>query len=177
MEKFNRDNLKVGDKVLLKNRRGSNWNWKGKMDKYMGKIVTISELENSCFKIEEAREENGGDGWHFVFDDIERLANDITLSDLQFADILTLRNREKFVVADGCMHGEDNLYYCDCDELKDCYNDDLTRNSDDKDNHQYDIVKIERAGQVIYEREETVEMTIAEISEKLGYEVKVVKEK
>ena len=75
------------------------------------------------------------------------------------------------------MHGEDNLYYCDCDELKDCYNDDLTRNSDDKDNHQYDIVKIERAGQVIYEREETVEMTIAEISEKLGYEVKVVKEK
>ena len=80
-------------------------------------------------------------------------------------------------MADGCMLGEDYDYYCDNDEIEDYYNDDLTRDSDDIDDRQYDIVKVERAGQVIYERETTVEITIAEISEKLGYEVKVVKEK
>lgn len=66
------------------------------------------------------------------------------------------------------MMGEDENYYCDADEIKDYYNDDLTRKSDYKDKCQYDIVKIERAGQVIYEREETVEMTVSEIEKELG---------
>ncbi len=169
--------FKVGDKVLLKNERGGHWNSSGKMDKYKGQIVTITEIRGSSFYIEEDCGENGGFKWSFEFDNIERIANDITLSDLQFADILTLRNGEKYVVADGCMLGEDYDYYCDNDEIEDYYNDDLTRDSDDIDDRQYDIVKVERAGQVIYERETTVEITIAEISEKLGYEVKVVKEK
>lgn len=34
--------LKVGDKVKLKNRRGKGWDFDGKMDKYIGKIVTVS---------------------------------------------------------------------------------------------------------------------------------------
>ena len=36
--------LKVGDKVKLKNRRGKEWNRNGKMDKYIGKIVTVSNI-------------------------------------------------------------------------------------------------------------------------------------
>lgn len=165
MEKFNRDNLKVGDKVLLKNERGSTWNDEGKMDKYKGKIVTISKLDGPGFRIEE--DDRGNNiYWNFSFDDIERVANDITLSDLQFADILTLKNGERFVVADGYMYGEESWCDCDCNELKDCYNDDLTQNDDD--DSEYDIVKVERAGQVIYEREEIVEMTIPELEKKLG---------
>ena len=35
--------LKAGDKVKLKNRRGRAWNFAGNMDKYIGKIVTVSE--------------------------------------------------------------------------------------------------------------------------------------
>lgn len=100
------------------------------------------------------------------------LISNITLSDLQFADILTLRNGERYVVAQEYMYGEDGSYYANCDDLESCYNNDLTKNGD----RDYDIMKIERAGQVIYEREEVKEMTIAEISEELGYEVKVVKE-
>ena len=38
---------------------------------------------------------------------------------------------------------------------------------------EYDIVKVEREGQVIYEREDIREMTVEEISKALGYEVKV----
>ena len=49
--------LKAGDKVKLKNRRGKNWNREGKMDKYIGKIVTISKIKSTIigvrFEIEE----------------------------------------------------------------------------------------------------------------------------
>lgn len=59
-------NLKVGDKVKLKNRRGAGWNFDGKMDKYIGKIVTVSNIfyEFDSFKINEER-------WLFNFKDIE----------------------------------------------------------------------------------------------------------
>lgn len=97
----------------------------------------------------------------------------IKLGDLQFADILTLRNGERYVVVEDYMCGEGGSYYCDCDTLTEEYNDDLTRKSGAIDN---DIVKVERSGEIIYERKEEVkEMTVEEISKALGYEVKVVK--
>lgn len=99
-----------------------------------------------------------------------------TIEDLKFGDILTLRNGERYLYTDGYLCGESHNYYCDCDCVEECYNKDLTH-EDDKD---FDIVEVKRpiGTYTVFERStEPVEMTIAEISEKLGYEVKVVKEK
>lgn len=170
--KFDKDNLKVGDKVLLKNRRGDNWNILGQMDHYMGKIVTIKKLHDSSFNIEDDDRDDTV-FWSFAYEDIERIANDFKRDDLQFADIITLRNGERYVVAVGSMYGENGYYNRDCDTIWDWYNLDLTQNEDEREE---DIVKVERSGKVIYERSEAVrEMTVEEISKALGYEVKVVK--
>ena len=99
-----------------------------------------------------------------------------TIEDLKFGDILTLRNGEKYLYADGYLCGESTDYYCDADNVETCYKKDLTS----ENNKDFDIVEVRRpmATFTMFERStEPVEMTVAEISEKLGYEVKVVKEK
>lgn len=67
---------KVGDKVLLKNKRGKFWNSEGKMDKYKGKVVTISKIEYDSFNIEGGTYDGpfkiGEIRWAFMFEDIER---------------------------------------------------------------------------------------------------------
>lgn len=63
--------LKVGDKVKLKNRRGKEWNSNGKMDKYIGKLVTVSDL---CLGNGFTIKEDDGRGfprWVFRLEDIE----------------------------------------------------------------------------------------------------------
>lgn len=63
--------LKVGDKVKLKNRRGKNWNVYGKMDKYIGKIVTVSYITlGNGFTIKED-DGRGFPRWVFRIEDIE----------------------------------------------------------------------------------------------------------
>lgn len=57
---------KVGDKVLLANKRPDKWNDEGKMDKYLGKVVTISNIRlnyvgNIFFEITENNPKK--DGW------------------------------------------------------------------------------------------------------------------
>lgn len=176
--------IKVGDKVLLKNKRGKNWNREGLMDKYMGKVVTVlSFIPYTCdgsFYIE-------GDSncWRFNIDDIEKIVTNqvVKLSDLQFADVVTTRNNQRYVVGDNCLLGEDNTYYLDCVTISDSFDEDLTHHDhswsgiSDHDTN-YDIMKVERAGQVVYERKEepVKEMTLAEVCKELGYEVKIVKE-
>ena len=64
--------LKVGDKVKLKNRRGKSWNWEGKMDKYIGKIVTISDIRSTIIGVRFGIEEDTRfSKWAFDLDDIE----------------------------------------------------------------------------------------------------------
>lgn len=64
--------LKVGDKVKLKNRRGKNWNYEGKMDKYIGKIVTISHIRSTIIGVRfEIEEDTKFSKWTFGLDDIE----------------------------------------------------------------------------------------------------------
>lgn len=107
------------------------------------------------------------------------------LKDLQFGDRLTLRNGERYIYADGYMCGEDTNFYCDADCMEDNYNENLIREYNFgclENSKDYDVVKVERpvGHYITFERkieQEPVEMTIKEISEKLGYEVKVVKEK
>lgn len=170
-----KEELKVGDKVLLKNRRGQHWNYDGRMDKYMGKIVTIRAFDKGAFTIKEDDGENGLFEWIFKYEDVERKIGNLELRDLQFADVLTLRNGERYVVANDNMYGEEEIFSRDRDTIQTWYNDDLTQNEDEKNE---DIIKVERAGQVIYERiDEVKEMTVEEISKALGYEVKIVKEK
>lgn len=64
--------LKAGDKVKLKNRRGKNWNCEGKMDKYIGKIVTISKIKSTIIGVRfEIEEDTKFSKWYFDLDDIE----------------------------------------------------------------------------------------------------------
>lgn len=64
--------LKVGDKVKLKNRRGKSWNFEGKMDKYIGKIVTISNIKSTIIGVRFGIEEDTRfPKWIFDLDDIE----------------------------------------------------------------------------------------------------------
>ena len=63
--------LKVGDKVKLKNRRGQEWNRNGKMDKYIGKLVTVSDIwYGNGFTIKED-DGRGFPRWVFCLEDIE----------------------------------------------------------------------------------------------------------
>lgn len=163
--------FKVGDYVKA-NAEGNSRYSITNYDMKKGKVISIDGSEITIEIVE--HKEKSQIGAKFGVDS-KCFDLYFTLSDLQFADILILQNGERYVVADGYMMGQKSDYYCDADEIKDFYNDDLTRKYN---NCEYDIVKVERVEQVIYEREEkVVEMTIAEISEKLGYEVKVVKEK
>lgn len=96
---------------------------------------------------------------------------DFSLGDLEFGDIVTLRNEKKYVNIEDYIISNDNYKLC-----KNCWNNNLKwKTIADR----YDIIKIERAGEVIWEREEpeVKEMTIEEISKELGYKVKIVKEK
>lgn len=97
----------------------------------------------------------------------ERINN---IDDLEFGDILILRNYEKYVYADRSMYGERDSYYHDGDTV-DC---NYTNFNNDEDS-EYDIIKVIRNGKTIYER--TVkEMTLKEVCKELGYEVKIIKE-
>ena len=96
-----------------------------------------------------------------------------TLNDLQFKDIITLRNGDELILS------EDNKFkdikpinYNDVISLDDFYNDLTYKN---RINEDFDIIKVERPiYSIIYERtNKPKEMTLEEISKALGYEVKI----
>lgn len=100
----------------------------------------------------------------------------MTKKDLRYGDLVTLKNGDKLFY-----NGKDlrdiNVTYCN--PVRHLYNinDDLTYKEAGKD--KYDIVKVERpvVYKSVFEREEeTQELTVDEISERLGYKVKVVGE-
>jgi hypothetical protein len=97
--------------------------------------------------------------------------------ELKNGDIVTLRNGNRLIYANEQfldMSDKNNNDLSYIDDL----NEDLTFY--DKDDYEYDVIKVERMMGyfTIYAREKMVkEMTVAEISKALGYEVKIVKEK
>lgn len=108
------------------------------------------------------------------------LVQPFSKEDLKDGDIVTLRNGDRLVLVNKIFKdttNENNNYLGNLDDL----NEDLTYEWLEK-NEDYDIIKVERPiGYItVYERrekQEVKEMTVEEISKKLGYEVKIVKEK
>ena len=133
------------------------------------------ECKSTIFKIDDKGKYN---------DITNEFLKKFTLKDFQFGDIITLRNGERYVYTDGSIYGEEEKYILDCEMLTTNYNNDLKFISDfiyecPLNKEDCDIVKVERQGQIIYERKEEkiIEMTLSEVCEKLGYNVKIVKEK
>lgn len=73
--------LKVGDRVRIKNRRGYGWNSDGKMDKWMGKEVTIRKVYDANIVLieEDVGERGSADGWAWRKEDFEPIDNKETL--------------------------------------------------------------------------------------------------
>lgn len=55
---------KVGDKVrITTEKKGGIWNNKGKMDKWLGKVMTIRDIHGDCYRMKEDKKEFDGNGW------------------------------------------------------------------------------------------------------------------
>lgn len=179
---------KVGDRVRIIDTRPSNGYWNDKMDKWLGKTMTIRGgcecVTIPCYRMEEDREDRypeHEDGWAWSEKWIAGLAP-FTKSDLKNGDIVMFRNGETavfiedfrvFVMAYGGWNGFNS------------YRDDLTVH-----NRDYDIIKVARPlkqnqchlsvfqceSNIIYERKEPRKMTLAEVCAALGEEIETVEE-
>ena len=76
--KFNGIELKPGCLVKLKNERGYCWNWAGRMDRYIGRVVTISKIHQNngieWFEIVQDINDNETT-WLFGTDDIQEVVS------------------------------------------------------------------------------------------------------
>lgn len=131
---------KVGDKVKLVSERPLYWNWEGLMDKYLGAVVEIKEINGGSFHIKD------DSYWVFDLNDIVGKAG-FTKADLKEGDILTLRNGKKGTYSDDM----------DISYLKKHHiNEDLTNRG--RLGEELDIIKVERLTktEVVYERKEEI---------------------
>ena len=63
--------FKVGQKVLVA-RKGDCWNFRGEMDHWIAKVMTIREITDyGSYRMEEDAKENRGHGWVFSDEDLE----------------------------------------------------------------------------------------------------------
>ena len=95
---------KVGDKVRII-RKGSNWNPSGKMDKWLGKIMTIKQIYPatlttlSIYKMEEDQDENNNYGWSWMQDCFE-LVSDYAAVPFDFFESKESSSKPKYNVGD-----------------------------------------------------------------------------
>lgn len=87
---------KVGDKVrIVKKKTGIGWNSYGYMDKWLGKVMTIRDIDDTSYRMFEDDGELYGSGWYWFEYMIEGLAEepkepeDWTDSEIQQARLLT----------------------------------------------------------------------------------------
>ena len=171
--------FKVGDKVRILDGRNkpifrSTWapTWVGGMDEYIGEVRTVKHIDGiGDYSLE---------GIYYSFAEEWLAPAEFTKYDFKEFDVVEFRNGNKALVINDIILGELSIGGFDLanwtDDLKDKYTD------------KYDIMKIYRPIgsiptdrskwkdlSVIYKRTEVKEMTVEEISEALGYEVKVVK--
>lgn len=66
---------KVGDKVrIVSEKTGFAWNWAGKMDKWLGKVMTIRGISGNAYRMQEDSTEFDGCGWYWGEEMISGLA-------------------------------------------------------------------------------------------------------
>lgn len=148
------------------------------MKQFCNNIYEIISKDDGKYKLK------GTDGYSFIDDMIERKVNDnMTKSDLRSGMIVKTREGERYITIvkeDGEIHFinlDGTTCLGSCDLL-----DDMTDNIDSD----YDIIKIYKMDttlrnckttkDLIWERQEQKEMTIAEIEKELGYSIKIIKE-
>ena len=74
---FNGIELKPGCLVRLKNERGHCWNWAGMMDRYIGRLVTISNISqdgSNTFEIIQDHDDSEN-VWLFGIEDIQEVVS------------------------------------------------------------------------------------------------------
>jgi hypothetical protein len=81
-------NVKKGDKVRLVSTRPAYWNAEGKMDKYLGQIVTVKNTYSTCFEIEE---DSNQWKWGFSNDDVVEVIKKYEPNDYKAVEHLTFR--------------------------------------------------------------------------------------
>lgn len=177
--------FKVGDKVRIldgRNKPSRDIAWVTEMNELIGTVHTVERVyietdhPVECVYNCSYRLSNTG----YVLAEKWLTSAELTKTNLKEFDVIEFRNGNKTLVINDIILGELSIGGFDLanwtNDLKDKYTD------------KYDIMKIYRPiGSiptdrskwkdlpVVYERTEVKEMTIEEISEALGYEVKVVK--
>ncbi len=159
---FSKENIRPGMKVKIKNRHGDSWDACGEMDYLKGTIIEVNKVLEDCFYV---KNKNEDDIWILKYDDIENIV--FTKEDLQEGDIVTDRKGDKSIY---CEKDGEKYFIGDTADFR-YFDNDLK----DKDGEiEFDIVKVERPVKLetIWERQEneTVEMTVEELEEKLGIE-------
>lgn len=160
--------FKVGDKVRVIDTRG----FLNGFD--IGDIARIFETDDSDIPYH-IEKENGHRGW--AIENSLMLISNFTKDDLQTGDVVTLRNGDKLFI-------DEHMEFRDIDTTNNTnYLGDLDELSSDllyqaMDGEKNDIIKVERPTYTtVFERDEEVkEMTLKEICDALGYEVKIIKE-
>ena len=176
---------KVGDKVrIVKEKTGRNWNSEGLMDEWLGEIMTISTVNLYTYCMEEDKGR-----WYWSEHMIEGKVTEMKKSDLIAGKhVVETWNGDKYLIFDS----EEGkfMYQVDGGFMNlEGYDEDMLKINKNKS---YDIMKVfevkticncgglnrkdNRHLTLIWERTEPKEMTMAELEEKLGYKVKIVKE-
>lgn len=146
--------FRVEDKVRIKKDFSDNKKYKietnKEMEKYAGKIMTIRDIKNGYYQMQEDIEECiWQEGWKWSEDMFEDRVI-FTKSDLKDGDIVTYRNGEKRTVINNKLIDEEGE---DANELnyyeKDLIQEDGTSN--------LDIIKVERPSyETVFERKEEI---------------------
>lgn len=176
---------KVGDKVrIVKEKTGCNWNREGHMDKWLGKIMTIESVHFHHYRMKEDTRR-----WAWFEEMIEGKVTEMTKSDLIAGKhVVETREGRRFLIFDS---KEEKFMFETNGEfmLLESYDEYLMMIDGARE---FDIMKIyevkkpankfsmnkycEQCLNLIWERTEPKEMTMAELEEELGYKVKIVKE-
>lgn len=179
----------VGDKVRIVSAWGPDCcqNIEGKMDHWLGQVMTIREYACTEYRMEEDQDENDGDGgWYWSDDMIAGPAEE--LFTLHNGDIVTTRNGNRYIVLFGYGVANENVLlniggigYLRLDN----FNEDLCLHDD---NNEWDIMTVERSSSVsrlsymadaelttVFERKKVISMeeALRILEEKFGTKVSI----
>lgn len=182
--------IKVGDRVRIKNfvKRPLHWNSSGKMDKWMGKTMTVIAVENEVdnrFFMDEDKCEGPIGGWAWRESDFVKVEEEtMTKKNLKDGYVVEILNDEGETILCGIYHNKDDELAISgehtwypvkrLDDSLEYGGDKIMKIYGRSNNKASYKVSAEGRG-LIWERVEPRKMTVAEIEEALGYPVEVVK--